>query len=397
MTGVGTLLAVGGLADGGDLAFAATPSVGDPARRMADYDIAQADTDRLSPLLEQSLDFTVILTGVLRFDGQWVDQDIRGNAPGFSSFTNRRDLSVIGRATADNGLSYGFEYEIEEDSADLHLAGTFGRIDMGETDSATEALEVMGDDVMVGHGSWDRGGAKNANLGEIVGLGLVSFRDEGAAIRYTTPAYGGLTVAVSYSEESDFDMLDGSGADTAEDIVSVAVRHVSDYGMYRRTAYAGWEISNNGGAEIAGRTDQSIVSVGVLVRRPGASAGAGWGRNVNKLEPGAAISDEEIRYWFDVGVSFDNGPWAVALGAAHVGDEFVPVAGGGLDVINTSATAFSATFNFHVAPGLAFMGGITHWEINNGRFIDFADANVDAIGRADHSATVFTLSTQVVF
>ena len=66
-------------------------------------------------------------------------------------------------------------------------------------------------------------------------------------------------------------------------------------------------------------------------------------------------------------------------------------------VIDTSGTAYSASFQYALAPGLALMGGMTHYSIKNGDYVGFADAVLDANGRANNKATTYTLSTQVSF
>ena len=365
-------------------------------------DLADQDFVARSPVINGQPAFAIVLAGTIRLDAHMVDQDIKGMRPSGSLGERRLDLSVFGRAITFRGLSYGFEYDIDEvvesggrGRGQLYLANRFGRIDIGDTESATGFLDITGDRAMVGSGTWAREGDAHVNFGGVAGLNVVTLRDVGGTLRYTTPVYGGLTLAVSYTAESDFDKdgsdIDGSGPTTSEDIWSVAGRYISSYGNYTTVLYGGYERSNNG-EKISARGNQEIISAGVLVQGMGAALSAGWGRQENELAPDAAIKDE-MREWYDIGLSFSNGPWAVSAGGAYWTDEAVFLA----NVIDTSGAAVSASFQYALAPGLALMGGVTHYEIKNGDYVGFADAVLDPNGRADNSATTFTLSTQVSF
>ncbi len=372
------------------------------------YSIAQDTRERLSPVIEQSVDFRIELAGVFRTDGQAIRQKIKGGAQSYSYFDNRRDLAVFGEATTRRGLVYGFEYDIDADRARLHLSsGYYGRVEMGNADTATEALEVRGDDAMVGRGSWSLGGGKGVNTGGISGLGFVSAQNNAnstaglsadfgfGTVRYTSPNFGGLTVAISYTEETDNDMIDGTNTPTfSEDVLSFAGQLTTSYGNYTTTYYAGFETSNN--AALGGALeDQRYASAGYLVRGEGMVFGVAGGWNHNDILS-TVTAHHENRYWVDTGLSFSADPWAVAIGGAYLVDELVLLLPD-LRVIDTTILALSATFNYRMAPGLALMGGVTHWDIGTGDFSTFADATVDALGKADNKATVFTLSTQMVF
>jgi hypothetical protein len=371
---------------GGSALLAAAPAVA-----QSDSSIISDHQDGRSPIINRQPAYVLSLAGTLRVNANWVDQDIRGMTPGFNLFDETRDVSLFGSATADNGLSYGFEYDIDEDRAQLHLSNRFGRLDMGDTDTATDSLDIKGDSAMVGRGAWARDGNKNVNTGSVVGLGVVSVRNIGGTVRYSTPNYGGLTLSVSYTEESDGDMVDGSGPTTSEDIWSFGGQYTSSYGNYTTIVYGGYERSNNG-EKVSARGDQELYSAGVLVSGLGARFAAGWGQQVNELAPDAALQDE-VREWYDAAISFSNGPWAVSVGGAHVNDEAVFLA----SVIDTEMTAISATFNYALAPGLALSGGVSYFQIEDGLYSGLADAAVDPNGRADNSATTFTLSTQMSF
>lgn len=310
----------------------------------------------------------------------------------------RRQVSLFGAAIADNGLSYGFEYKFFDGTgaagARVFLSNRFGRLDMGATETATSALDITGDNAMAGRGTWARGGFKNVNLGRVEGLDVVSVAGSDAGtIRYTTPNYGGLTLAVSFTNETDGDMIDGSGPTTSEDVVSIATRYISSYGNYTTVLYGGYEKSNNG-EKLSARGNQEIISAGALVSGMGTRFALGWGRTQNDLAADAAVKDE-VREWYDIGLGFSRGPWGIAVGGAHVVDEAVLAT----RAIDTEVTAFSVGAEYRLAPGLTLAAGVTHVEIDNGDYSDaaFAGTLLNADNRADNSATTFTLATQVSF
>ena len=95
------------------------------------------------------------------------------------------------------------------------------------------------------------------------------------------------------------------------------------------------------------------------------------------------IADDDAK-WFDIAASFRSGPWAVSGGYMYVQhDDPNDI---GLAQVPQEMDAFSLTAVYNVAPGLAIMGGITVWDIEN-----------SGPGPVDNSATSFTLATQMSF
>jgi predicted porin len=476
-------------------ALVAVSLFGGGATAQSAFDSAiSATQDSASPVVQRQPAFAVRIAGTLRVDATWVDQDEtvitqKGvtpvfigppvgfgpqwdfgpfpMSPGFHLFDTRRDVAIIGSTTADNGLSYGFNYDVDEDRAALYLANRYGRIDMGNTATATDALDVSGSSVMVGRGAWLTGGSKNVNH-MVGGMNQVSLNrpagfpgfSGGGTIRYTTPNYGGLAISVSYTEESDGtvnqdnvagQMVDGN-AMSIEDIWSIAGQYTSSYGNYTTVVYAGYEQGNRGlkggvvpGAFLFpgnccgfsaidlylqdGHHDISILSLGAKVTGMGAGFGVGYGKiSVDTLGSVPAplnpavlvLFPDQDAEWFDIGLSYSSGPWAISAGATHiVKDDGGVLGANGLIALgpfdNTTAdqkqTAFSVSANYRLAPGLSISGGITHWEIENSDAFNsifspwITDVDWAAVGlpgappgpNTDNSATTITIATQMNF
>lgn len=348
--------------------------------------------ERESPVARENSAFAVKLAGTVRVDAQWVNQDSeqQGMRPDFSLFDNRRDFSLLGVATSSNGLTYGFEIDVGIHRGQIYVMSDYGRVSMGDTFSAAEALDVGGRSVMVGYGHYAAGGSKNVNTGTMSGSGVVSYRGQGGTIRYTSPNVSGVTVSVSYTEESDTDMVDGSGTATSEDILSFAAQYTTFYGNWQAVYYGGYEHSNAAGMTTGatGRIDQDqhLFSTGAKVSGMGAAFGVGYGHAEVDL-PGAMDNDKT---WIDGGVAYGAGPWSVSAGASFLWDEEGEI--GGIDV-DGEATAISGSFNYVLAPGIAIAGGVTHHIIDNATFVNTDGTR--SIG--DNDATTWTLSTVVNF
>ncbi|MCZ6764756.1 MAG: hypothetical protein O7C63_07475, partial [Alphaproteobacteria bacterium] len=230
----------------------------------ASTEYVNQDQERLSPTFRETPLLNIKLAGVVRVDATLIDQDLRGTKPGGAIFDTRRDFSVLAGGTADNGVSYGFEIDVGTGRGKMFISNLYGRVDLGDAKSATEALSINGGDAMVGTGHFARAGNKLVNHGSLSGARVVTYRGQGGTIRYTSPSYSGFTVAGSYTEESDTDGIDGVPFGTtpgSEDIFSVAGQYTSTYGEYTSVLYAGCEWSNENSR----------------VRRLGIGAGAGIG------------------------------------------------------------------------------------------------------------------------
>ena len=128
------------------------------------------DQDGASPVVQQQPAFAVRIAGTIRFDMQWTTQNSNiaqeDMLQSYNQSIGARDISILGSATANNGLSYGFEYDVDDNSAALHLSNRLGRLDLGNTNTAIKALAVTGGSVMKGRGHFAGGGEGKPSLKE---------------------------------------------------------------------------------------------------------------------------------------------------------------------------------------------------------------------------------------
>ncbi len=357
------------------------------------FDEAANDTqDSASPVVQNQPAFAMRISGTVRVSGNWIDQDVKLMSQSFDLMDDFRALAISGSATADNGLSYGFVYDVDEDRAELHLSNRFGRLTFGDTDTATDTLDITGSSVMVGRGGYSNGAGKNLNIG-VGGGRMVDFRGTGGTIRYSTPNYGGLTVAISYTNESDNagDMTSAGDGNTGhEDILSIAGQYTSSYGNYTTVVYVGYEKANRAakGEDHPDNQDATAFSVGAKVT--GMGAGFAFGYGDVRQDTGVGNSDLDLQ-WYDVALSFSSGPWSISAGGQYTRKDDAFLVGGDPSNRDQEQTAYSLTTNYALAPGLNIGAGVTHFDIENG-----VDPAVKG-GHLDNSATTFTLATTMSF
>jgi len=282
----------------------------------------------------------------------------------------------------------------------------YGRIDLGDAKSATQALAVNGGKVMVGTGHFARAGTRLVNNGSLAGARVVSYRGQGGTVRLTSPNFGGFTLSGSYTRQSDTDEIDGAVAPDvgSEDLFAVAGQYTSGYGNYQTVLYAGCEWSNNNmrnrtsviaagvsagtGSNTVGTpaTDQELCSFGSKVSAGAYGFAAGYGF-ANHDVPSTQFAND--RQWVDVGAFYNFGAWQVSGGALYLLDEE------GFDR-HGEVYVYSGSVNFDVAPGLAIQGGVSHHVIEDTTLTPDNFSGSQS-GLVDNEATTFTLSTQVNF
>jgi predicted porin len=351
------------------------------------------DQDGASPVVQSQPAFAIRISGSVRVSARWTDQDRKEMSQSFDLIDDDHSLAVNGSATADNGLSYGFVYDVDENRGEIHLSNRFGRIDMGDTSTATDALKVNGSSILVGRGHYAGGGDKNVNH-RVTGGRTLHHRGTGGTIRYSTPNYGGLTVAVSYTNEADnnSNMTDGGDAGH-EDIFSIAGQYTSSYGNYTTVVFVGYEQANRavkaqqdgiGTDSENGNQDDTIFSIGAKVTGMGAGFAIGWGTvDVDTSSAATSLADKDIK-WYDIALMFGSGPWSISGGAMRTIKDDASIIGVGN--VDQKQTAFSLSTNYALAPGLNLGGGVTHYSIDN-----------SGVTRVNNSATTITFATSVSF
>jgi hypothetical protein len=303
----------------------------------------------------------------------------------FRTITDNVTLRISN--TADNGLTYGGEYRFNEGSerVRLYVSGAFGRVRMGQWDTAAHQLRVR-----VPYAGTDRFGGDAANYifnAGIVGDGLND--TGGALISYTTDGTAlddtGLTLGLSYTPStSAADAIDRTetGGGDYNDVGSVAFNYDNEFSGVGVRLGAGYSFGSAGGTTTVGddTTDPdldffvdnagpndvysnrnlSAWNVGAGLAVAGFDVGAQY---IDRSESGN-ISGFDDETWL-VGTSYTVGPWVFGVSYA---DASRSVSVSGEDAAGNATSAgysvdeqrFGLGTTYSVAPGLDVHGDLAY-------------------------------------
>ena len=326
----------------------------------------------------------VKVSAFAQFHASALDEDLATTAGTQDfDFTTNTEVNFSGSHELDNGLTFGFQVQLEADVGrgrhthvetgtttaeggtaiidenDVWVSGSFGKVVFGNQDGAADSMFVQGSAVGVGFGSI--GNPTFTGVTSVTNSAPTSsdVADSGDAIKitYYTPRFSGIQAGVSYapdldsgSDSSPAGTWDGGPGTGLEDFVELGLNYVETInGVGIKAAVVGVF------ADSPGTADRSGFGVGLKLDFSGFSIAAGYA----ETEDDDGTRDEKS---FDVGVGYTTGPWTVALGAIWSEDEDV----------NDEWELYAATVNYVIGPGLAVYGTITAGTAdNNGVDNDF--------------------------
>ena len=134
------------------------------------------------------------------------------------SYGQGTDITVSFSNKTDSGLTVGGHWDLTGNTADvdevsLSIAGGFGRVDLGANDHAGEAYDISESDVISEDATYTPGSSTISTSSD------VGLNGDTNKIKYTLPAMGNLTAAVSYQD---------SGQAGTADETSFGARYVFD-------------------------------------------------------------------------------------------------------------------------------------------------------------------------
>ena len=162
-----------------------------------------------APVYGAQAQLTVTLGGYTTFRAATYDSD----TPGATSreFQNETEIHVRADGKADNGLLYGVKIEVENDGdnggistdeASIYVGGSWGRIELGDHDGASDQLFIYAP--VVGNGQIDEAWFDFAGPDiETDDLLLPTDTSDATKVTYLTPELWGLQAGVSYTPQSD--------------------------------------------------------------------------------------------------------------------------------------------------------------------------------------------------
>jgi outer membrane protein OmpU len=369
---------------------------------------------------------TVSLGGYTEFFGAYYDDDADNRTN--HEFELETEIVVRADGKADNGLLYGAKIELQNstggapgstgvgtDEASVYLAGTWGRLELGDFDGAADTLaiyaplvgieQIDGDAYDFLNNKPTTGTRAGFQLGGLPNGGsVVKTPDSGDStkIMYLTPRFAGFQAGASYATQN------GSEAQDVVPFKTTATGGYKDFweaGINWTGDFAGFSVA--AGATTTGATGQNIASglsledfwtwqAGAQVGYAGFKVGGGYydGGDFNKVS-GSPNASSDSSAWH-LGASYTAGPLAVGVTYAEAqGYKSGTSLAGGVVSPGTYASdyqTYGGGVAYTLAPGFVVQADLM--------YVDEKLRNFDLGGnitRADNTGYVFVLDTRLNF
>jgi len=326
--------------------------------------------------------FTVTVGGYSEIQFGYVDSD--RDLPVDQDFRNDTEVQVSARAKADNGLTYGVITQIEFtgasgtgfDETRLFVGGSWGELQLGDDDGASDVLAVFAP--TVGIGQIDGAAGDFSTFGSFVQLKAIDSGDA-TKISYFTPSFAGFQAGVSYAAQNaggDQSLTAGGTPTAYEKFVEAGANYRTEFAGFGVLVGGGltWAEGNDtiaGGVVTVDRDDIVTWQVGAQASYAGFAVGGGWVEGDDAVINTLGANRQFDRQW-NVGATYAQGPYAV--GASYADVEYATADAGLLGV----------GFQYTVAPGLLLRG-------------DYYYVDTERTGAADVEENIFVVGTRVNF
>jgi len=372
---------------------------------------------------------TVSLGGYTEFFGAYYDDDVDNRTD--HEFELETEIVVRADGKADNGLLYGAKVELQNgtpnksssgvgtDEASVYLAGTWGRLELGDFDGAADTLaiyapvigieQIDGDayDFLSVSSTVPGGGLFPFSFVSLPNCTIVKTVDSGDStkIMYITPRFAGFQAGASYATQNGSEAQDVVGFDNVggyKDFWEAGVNWTGEFGGFSLAAGATTTGATGQDTPSAGRSLEDFWTwqAGAQVGYAGFKFGGGYydGGDFNKVS-GAPNTSGDSSAWH-LGASYTAGPFAVGVTYAEAqGYKGSPTIGGTANnPIVTSATyasdykTYGGGVAYTLAPGLVLQGDLMYVDE---KLRNFSQTGV--ISTADNEGYVAVISTRLNF
>ena len=331
-----------------------------------------------APVYGAQAQLTVTLGGYTTFRAATYDSD----TPGATSreFQNETEIHVRADGKADNGLLYGVKIEVENDGdnggistdeASIYAGGSWGRIELGDHDGASDQLFIYAP--VVGNGQVDESWYDFAGPDiETDDLLLPTDTSDATKVTYLTPELWGLQAGVSYTPQSDnedqsvvaFKAVDPDADENLyRDLVEAGInytREIGDFSLTIAGAYVHGTAKDGSTAQ-----DFDAWGVGTQIGWQGFKLGGAYNDNgdseIETAEPGT-------KSW-NVGVAYEADDWGVAAQYQKV------------DITGRDIHIYAVGAEYEIAQGLKFGPEVIFFddddpEVGNG-YVALATLNIE--------------------
>jgi hypothetical protein len=331
---------------------------------------------------EARAQFTVTVGGYSEVQWGYVDSD--RNLAVDNDFRNDTEIQVTARAKADNGLTYGVIAQIEFtgaagtgfDETRLFVAGSWGEIQLGDDDGASDVLAVFAP--TVGIGQIDGAAGDYSTFGNFAQVKAIDSSDA-TKISYFTPSFAGFQAGVSYAAQNaggDQSLTAGGVPTGYENFVEAGANYRTEFAGFGILIGGGlsWAEGNNTGvgATLVTRDDILTWQVGAQASYAGFTVGGGWVEGDDTVVSTLGGVNRSFDRAWNVGASYAQGPYAVAISYNDV------------DYNTADASLLGVGFQYTIAPGLLLRG-------------DYYYVDAELTGAADVEENIFVIGARVNF
>ena len=276
----------------------------------------------------------VNLKGLIFFQASFLDEDqSAGFGRGYRMNIPEAEITIQASNTADNGIKYGVEIEMEvntdagnnADEAWAFFSGDFGRVELGDQDDASSRMIVGAHNATKGtastsggltsHDSIFHSSTKTAEDRFISRTDVQAFlTGDATKIIYFTPRISGFQGGASFTPDvgsngADFGETDNGG--DYENALGLGLNYVGkfdDVGFSAAITYATAEDDGNGTV----KEDMEVLAIGAKVDIAGFTVGANWhDMNETNLTIAEAAAGEDAGTFWAVAAGYSMGPWGV--------------------------------------------------------------------------------------
>jgi outer membrane protein OmpU len=370
---------------------------------------------------------TVSLGGYTEFFGAYYDDDADNRTN--HEFELETEIVVRADGKADNGLLYGAKIELQNstggapgstgvgtDEASVYLAGTWGRLELGDFDGAADTLaiyaplvgieQIDGDAYDFLNNKPTTGTRAGFQLGGLPNGGsVVKTPDSGDStkIMYLTPRFAGFQAGASYATQNGSEAQDVVASKTS---ITGGYKDFWEAGVNWTGDFSGFSIA--AGATTTGATGQDTSvpglsledfwtwQAGAQVGYAGFKFGGGYydGGDYNKVSNAPNASSDSSAW--HLGASYTAGPFAVGVTYAEAqGYKGSPTILNNAVVSSTYASdykTYGGGVAYTLAPGLVLQGDLMYVDEKLRNFSQTGD-----VSTADNEGYVAVISTRLNF
>jgi len=272
----------------------------------------------------------VTMSGTVFFNTSIYDEDISANkGRGYKFSMNEVELYVAAKATADNGIKYGVNIELNAGGGDgtaadevyAHIdSDQWGRLELGDQDDASDRMQLGSWKALKGSGGSYGGLGSQSMFSTRAGANLQNANyqagttGDATKATYFSPRFGGIQVGASLTPDSGQNAgvaaQDSDANASFENVMSYGINYVGkfdDIGV--GLSFTG----QNGDTEAAAVEKLEYYSIGGTLSMSGFTLGAHYtdGGETRMTTANANLGADAGDVW-SVGLGYQAGPWGIS-------------------------------------------------------------------------------------